>query len=105
MVGPTLEDVQSVFDAKDYARLAVKSAPAYREATPFPHVALDNFLPAWIANVLAAEYPRPQNEAWTTHKTPHADRQFLGDETRYSPFFRQFTQAISSRRFLLFLEM
>jgi 2OG-Fe(II) oxygenase superfamily len=94
----------SLFDSDRYRRLAVESAQRYQTDPPFPHIAFDEFLPHQLALTLAAQFPQPDNPAWTTHANAHANRQFLGDETKYHPLFRQFTQAVSSRRFLLFLE-
>ncbi len=104
MARPTLEDVQAVFDDEMYARVAKGRHKDYIANTPFPHLAIDGFLPLGIADRLAQVYPSPDNPTWTTHANPRVNRQFLGDETKYHPWFRQFAQAVNSRRFLLFLE-
>ena len=101
MVGP---EIITLFDKPWYRDLAVQSAHAYQYGQPFPHMAIDNFLPRDIAVELAAKYPQPNKAEWTTHASKHVDRKFLGNETKYDPDFRLFTQAISSRQFLLFLE-
>lgn len=104
MARSTLEDIQAVFDNSIFARLARARHQDYVNKKPFPHLAFDGFLPLRVAAALAEVYPAPDHDAWTTHTSPKVNRQFLGDETKYHPLFRQFTQTISSRRFLLFLE-
>lgn len=99
-----MESIQHLFDDSSYAELAVNSGPHYRQAEPFPYIVFDSFLPLRVANNLAWCFPMPDNSAWTTHANPNVNRQFLGDETKYHPLFRQFSQAVNSRRFLLFLE-
>jgi len=89
------------FDDPSYARLAVQRAGEFKNATPFPHIVIDNFL--LYSQPLAAEYPR-QDAAWTVHANPNVGRQFQGDETHYRPLFRAFAQSVNTRRFLLFLE-
>jgi 2OG-Fe(II) oxygenase superfamily len=96
--------ITSVFDGPVYPALAAVSSKVYQSAEPFPHIMLDNFLPHDDALAIAAQFPQPDNTAWTSHASKRVNRQFLGDETKYPPLFRQFTQATSSRRFLLFLE-
>lgn len=99
-----IEQVMTVFDDPHYAQLAREGASAYRSKRPFPHIFFDNFLPFDVAYRLAKLYPNKSNEGWTVHSNEHADRKFLGNETKVDPLFRAFMQATSSRQFLLFLE-
>lgn len=103
MVKPTVELVAEIFDNEIYAKLAHANHKAYVTADPFPHMSIDDFLPPALAEILAIEFPRP-GQKWTKHESLRVNRRFLGDETQYSPLFRAFARAISSRRFLLFLE-
>jgi hypothetical protein len=94
-----------VFDSPWYAETAKKGFPVYQAALPFPHIAIDNFLPDSHARILANLYPDPaKTPGWTTHANKNVGRHFLGDETKYHPLFRTFAQATASRQFLLFLE-
>jgi hypothetical protein len=104
MAESTIGDMQAVFDPSAYATRAREAAPIYMNATPFPHIAFDNFLPQHMALDLARVYPTPDNLGWTTHTSPKVNRQFLGDETKYHSLFRAFSRSINSRRFILFLE-
>lgn len=94
-----------LFDDPEYAACAKGATKSYCTTQPFPHIAIDDFLPAPIAAALAEVYPDPEKTpGWTTHANKNVGRHFLGDETKYHPLFRLFAQATASRQFLLFLE-
>ena len=97
-------EIMRLFDGKWYARLALAFADQYHFQRPTPHVMFDNFLPPIVANAVARTFPDNSNEGWTVHSNEHADRKFLGDETKVDSRFRAFMQATASRQFLLFLE-
>jgi hypothetical protein len=95
----------SLFDGPRYAKTALNSALAFRDAKPFPHIKFDHFLPAEAAHLLSLMYPDPNRDAgWTTHANPNVKRMFSGNEVLWNPVFRLFAQATASRQFLLFLE-
>ena len=95
----------SIFDAPRYRNLALQSANQYQTAEPFPHIMFDNFLRRDIAEDLAEHYPGKGNLGWTIHSNEHADRKFLGDVSKMGEDVRAFAAAVSSRQFLLFLEV
>jgi 2OG-Fe(II) oxygenase superfamily len=51
-------------DRKRLAALARERRAAYREARPYPHVALDGFLGAEVAGALADGFPGPEHPGW-----------------------------------------
>lgn len=97
-----MKAVLSLFDDPYYARLAL--ATRYKYQDPCDHACFDAFLPMLLARDIAAAFPNKSNNGWTVHSNEHADRKFLGDETKVDPLFRAFMQATASRQFLLFLE-
>lgn len=105
MAYPSHTDVLTMFDSEWYAATALKRRLEYADARPFPHIAIDDFLPSRIADELAEHYPEPGKAiGWTEHANKNVGRKFLGDERKFHSFFRQFAQATASRQFLLFLE-
>ncbi len=44
--------------------LALEHAESFKNAKPFRHCYIDNFLPEDIAHLLADEYPSPTDIAW-----------------------------------------
>lgn len=99
-----MEDVITMFDRKYYPWVAKERARDYKDSAASPHAFFNDFIPTYLANAIAAAFPDNSNEGWTIHSNDHADRKFLGDETKVDPLFRAFMQATASRRFLLFLE-
>lgn len=97
-----IENIMTMFDSRRYSHMA-KTA-AYLTRPPIPHAHFDAFLPDGLATAISGAFPDRSNEGWTVHSNEHADRKFLGDETKVHPTFRTFMQATASRQFLLFLE-
>jgi hypothetical protein len=99
------------FDLAALDRIAERGAAAFRDDEPFPHVVVDDFLPAEIARRLVAEFPGADDPCWQ-----RADRFGLVqpgkldlpvDSTglrRLPPFTRHVLSAFNSAEFILFLE-
>lgn len=57
-------DAAGFFDRKELRALALAHREAYAAAKPFPHVVLDDFLPAEVAANLARVFPPPSHPGW-----------------------------------------
>jgi hypothetical protein len=101
-----LEKLVTVFDDQHYAKLAVVNQKKFKDNDPFPHIVFDNFLPADVAELLAAEYPDPNDRSvnWKTHSNANVSRKFVEDVGSMSLALRLLANATASRHFLLFLE-
>lgn len=101
-----LPQLVTVFDDPHYARLALQVKERFRNADPYPHVVLDDFLPLAVADVLASSYPDPNDASvrWKTHANKNVVRKFVEDVSSLSIPMRIFANAVISRQFLLFLE-
>lgn len=97
-------DPLGVFDDARYANIAVTRAPEYRAAQPFPHIALDNFLPEGLARDLSAAFPMEADESWTERDNANNRRRFQQDETRVPRKLREMLREMNSRQFVLFVE-
>lgn len=100
------ERIVTLFDSPHYARLAEESNPQFRNADPFPHIALDDFLPDDVASILGGSYPDPNDDTvrWKTHSNKNVSRKFVEDVSALELPMRLFANAVTSRQFLLFLE-
>jgi 2OG-Fe(II) oxygenase superfamily len=100
------------FDRGDLARRAEALGDSFRNASPFRHVVLEDFLPPEVLEHLIREYPGPTDIAWKMHGPGRtawkreADSAKLGcdDETQFPPFTRHFMAQLNSGVFLAFLE-
>src|SRR5437870_4553620 len=68
--------------------LAAKHHGAYSQASPFPHVVIDNFLPEPVLDDVLAEFPTAGAIDWQRlehageRKLANRDEQYMGDHTR-----------------------
>jgi hypothetical protein len=96
----------TLFDERHYAQLALKLKDQFKNNYPYPHIVLDDFLPADLAETLALSYPDPNDPSvrWKTHAHNNVVRKFVEDVSALSIPMRLFANAVISRQFLLFLE-
>ena len=101
-----------VFDAAALERVARQHADAYRTATPFPHVVIDDFLPRPAATRLLRAFPDTRARQWLDWKkrdTLHQPgKQGIGHASRLdgaSPYLHNMLYAFNSYPFLRFLEI
>ena len=99
--------ILEIFDDSKYAKLAFDNSKLYSSNDHFPHIVFDNFLPNDIAETLANEYPTTDNKKidFKFHNHENTSRHFLDDSRFFSPNLKLFSSALSSRSFLLFLEI
>ena len=93
-----------VFDAPAYAQLALDNAARYQSAEPFPHIVLDDFVPAELARSLSAAFPGPDEIAWVERDNENNRRRYQHDETKVPTLLREMLREMNSRQFVLFLE-
>ena len=90
--------------AKDLKRIVKTRTQQYREAEPFPHVALDNFLDAGILRRVAAEISRMDHSAWHRTDAPRERKLSTEDDSSFGPFTRRVFGVLNSSLFVTFLE-
>ena len=94
-----------LFDKQYLDGLASRYGPAYRTATPFPHIVIDNFFPdPSILDRVAAEFPRPESRAWRHHTHQHSRKRALEDVTEMGPDTLQVLFHANASPFVEFLE-
>ena len=80
-------------------------AEQYRRAEPYPHIVIDDFLPADLAVELAAEFPNPESPIW--HRFPGQEQRNklqLSDDSRIPPGLRSLVYALNGGQFVGLLE-
>lgn len=111
-----LPDAASMSDANDFgaalhARMeeliaeAPKLAKSYQSADPFPHIALDNFLPEELIDAVHDSFPGPESDVWT--KLPTDDQRgkwAANDQGRFPQAIRTLIAELNSGAFVKFLE-
>ena len=90
---------------RDLAGRIDSLAEQYRRAQPYPHVVIDDFLPADLADELAAEFPDPCATFW--HQFPgqeQRNKRQVSDDSRIPPGLRALIYALNGGQFIGLLE-
>jgi Rps23 Pro-64 3,4-dihydroxylase Tpa1-like proline 4-hydroxylase len=93
----------------DYAQLQSLAAGAhadYQAARPFPHACFDDFLPAAVAEEVAASIPRPgDGSKWDFyHAKGFEEKWAMSDDAALPAPARALVREFNSSRFIRFLE-
>ena len=99
------------FSREHLRALAREHAEAFRQAEPFPHVAIDNFLPEDVAMRIARSFPGPFDIDWrlagpgdTKHtKDPKIEKLSTSDEQKMPPYIRHVMYGFQSGIFMDFV--
>ncbi|MGI8622833.1 MAG: 2OG-Fe(II) oxygenase [Solirubrobacteraceae bacterium] len=93
------------FDAAEFVARGRERAAAYRPAAPFPHVVLDDFLPAELAERAAAEFAALSTDGWDRYEDQgNTLKLATSDEARMGPTLRHLVGQFNGHAFVAFLE-
>lgn len=93
-----------VFDDPHYAALALSLRDAYRDAEPYPHVVIDDFLPDPVAQCVSRAFPAREELEWVERDNVNNRRRFQDDETKLPSVLREMLREFNGRQFVLFVE-
>lgn len=92
------------FDTQKLKTLADRHRDTYRNAQPFPHIVIDDFLPQDVGDLLYKEFPAPSQIKWKQKIHEHSKKLAVSDETEMPPFIRHVLTQFNSASFVRFLE-
>ena len=104
--------IEPFFFSREHLRaVAAEHAEAFQGAEPFPHIAIDNFLPHDVAMEIARSFPGPFDIDWrlagpgdTKHtKDPKIEKLSTNDEQKMPPYIRHIMHGFQSGVFLDFV--
>jgi len=103
-----------LFDENSLQATALSLHSSFCNATPFPHVVIDDFLPGWVVQQLVNAFPRADDPRarWRTpgpgrtarSHVPGGDKIATSDEASFPPVIRQFMTQLNSWTLVQFLE-
>jgi len=93
-----------VFDPVRLGTLAAQHRIAYSQATPFPHVVIDDLLPAEVLEDLVADFPAPDQAPWFGYESDRERKLELSNQQCMRPFTRHMLAQFNSGVFVDFLE-
>lgn len=96
-------ELREFFEAERLAEEGRKLRASYAAASPFPHIALDDFFPAGPVHEIAAEVP-PPGDAWVHRQRDVAVKWGLPDERAMGELTRRMIHELQAPPFLGFLE-
>jgi hypothetical protein len=101
------------FTTSELDALARENASRFASNQPFPHVVIEDFLPAEIANAIAEEFPKPNDIPWrlvgpgdSAHTNdPDVEKLGASREDVFPPLIRHVMHEFNSQTFVGFLEI
>lgn len=93
-----------ILDHERLARLSAEHGGAYSSAEPFPHVVIDDFLPADALRAVADAFPKPGDLDWHVFDNPSQKKLAFEDERRIESGALWLLYQLNSARFMQFLE-
>jgi len=93
-----------VLDSARLSETARAKASGFREARPFPHAVMDDFLPPEALRQVLTEFPKPGDIEWETFDDPSQKKLGSRLEAQMGPATRMLLYQLNSSVFLEFLE-
>lgn len=98
-------DLHSFFTDASLQPIAAAHARSFAEATPFPHVVLDDFLPSVVVDELVASFPSATDIAWGEyHDYGRTEKLATSDEAVMPRPLREVIWALNAGPTVRFLE-
>ena len=94
---------ERLFDYPRWRERLPALAPQYRDALPFPHIHLEEFLDPALARALAQEFPAPSSQAWIQYKHLNENKAGLTKRELFPPLLGKVADELNSPDFLAWL--
>ncbi len=91
-------------DSENLMSLASRLSSQYARAKPFPHVVIDDLLPAEVLLQVADGFPKPEGISWLKSANPRQTKLAVEDETQIHESARSLLYQLNSATFMKFLE-
>jgi hypothetical protein len=92
------------FDASVLEPMAEALGPSYRGASPFPHIAMDDFLPPGVIAEAASVFPGADAPLWFRAERKWETKRSCENESAFPPAIRKLLHEFNSSTFVSFLE-
>ncbi len=92
------------FDPVGLEAMAGELGAGYRQAEPFPHLVIDDFLPRSVIDEVKAEFPQPGDMEWQRFSTRQERKLASDDTSRMAPIIKHLLYEFNSATMVGFLE-
>lgn len=100
----TIDQPCFFFDRDQLMASAAERAEAYGHGDPFPHIVIDDFLPAPVLEALMASFPDPDHMDWQRYDSSRELKLAMTEQDPLPPFVRQVLSEFNSATMIDFLE-
>jgi hypothetical protein len=97
-------DLLSLLPSPELRSAIAKQKQSYREAKPFPHICIEDFLPHAVAEAVLDAFPGRSEKFWSQNSIRHERKLFASLESDIPCPIRNVLLALNTRTFLAFLE-
>lgn len=97
-------DRRMYFDSDGLLSFARTHSQAYRSASPFPHIVIDNFFPSQVLEEVVHDFPSDSDGVWRTFKDSRHTKLLSKGDVRLPPSIRHVLAQLRSGEFISFLE-
>ncbi|QHT72011.1 2OG-Fe(II) oxygenase [Rhodocytophaga rosea] len=98
-----LKDKETIFDFQTWNASLAENNPRYRQAQPYPHIVLNNFLEEWAAEKALSEFPAVKDAGWIHYVQVNEKKHGLNKMDMLPLFIKQLIQELNSSPFLEFI--
>jgi Rps23 Pro-64 3,4-dihydroxylase Tpa1-like proline 4-hydroxylase len=92
------------FDAASLIERAARLSDVYRNASPFPHVVIDDFLPRQVIDAVLGEFPNARGLDWQRFRSTEEVKLASNEVSRMGPATRHLLAQFNSSAMCGFLE-
>lgn len=100
---PSVAEPVQLFPYRRWSEPLSELARRYREAKPFPHIHLADFLERPTARALADEFPEPSSDVWIQYKHYNENKAGLSKRELFPAVMRKVVDELNSPEFLAWL--
>lgn len=96
--------LEFTFDRAKLKEHAARLKPQWIDASPYPHIVVDDFFPPEVLDAILAEYPQPEEVDWQRFNAPTEVKLAIADTTQMGPVTRHLLNELNGQVFVEFLE-
>jgi Rps23 Pro-64 3,4-dihydroxylase Tpa1-like proline 4-hydroxylase len=100
----TIKNYNMLLPREQLMAIAEQKAETYQNASPFPHIVLDNLFPEDILDQVLEEFPDPNDPNWHRFKNDKEIKLASKGDDVLGPYTRAMIHNLNSGTFLKFLE-
>jgi len=94
---------QIIFDFKKWNSSVLEYSQKYKNAKPYPHIVLDDFLEQWAADKALSEFPAVKDEGWIHYVHVNEKKHGLNKMDLLPPFIRKVINELNTTEFVSYL--